>query len=166
MLSSNPRNKRESEPDMDAITSSKILRQANSPMEAWESAWKSAAGLILPRYPADPDTVLTDLLPHQSRVVSREGIFVHGLRYHSLELEPHVKAEVRRVVRVDPRDISAVYLERPEGGHLRVPWINHDWPRLSLWEWNEIRTRNRQRGRTAHPDVVTTNATRRDGRIC
>lgn len=124
-----------------------------SPMSAWENAWRSPQGLILPRYPADARTVLTDLLPHQSRVISREGIFVHGLRYHSLELEPYVKPEVRQVVRIDPRDISAVYLEREEG-HLRVPWINHDWPRLSLWEWNEIRARNHQRGKTAHPDIV------------
>jgi putative transposase len=125
-----------------------------SPVMAWESAWKSAEGLILPSYPADPETVLTDLLPHQSRVVSREGILVHGLRYQSLELEPYVKPEVRHIVRIDPRDMSAVYLEREAGGHLRVPWINQDWPRLSLWEWNEIRTRDRRRGKTAHPDVV------------
>ena len=125
-----------------------------SPMSAWENAWKTSQGLVLPRYPADPQTVLTDLLPHESRVISREGIFVHGMRYHSLALEPFVKPEVRQIVRIDPRDVSAVYLEQPEGGHLRVPWINHDWPRLSLWEWNEIRARNHQRGKTAHPEVV------------
>lgn len=125
-----------------------------SPMLAWENAWRSPQGLMLPRYPADPQTVLTDLLPHQSRVISREGIFVNGLRYHSLDLEPYVKPDLRRIVRIDPRDVSAVYLEQPEGGHLRVPWINHDWPRLSLWEWNEIRARNHRRGKTAHPEVV------------
>jgi putative transposase len=125
-----------------------------SPISAWESAWRSPQGLVLPRYPADPQTVLTDLLPHQSRVISREGIFVNGLRYHSSALEPYVKPEVRQIVRIDPRDITAVYLERSEGGHLRVPWINHEWPRLSLWEWNEIRARNHQRGKTAHPEVV------------
>ena len=124
------------------------------PMTAWEDSWKSEQGLILPRYPADPGTVLTDLLPHESRVVSREGIFVHGLRYHSLELEPYVKPEIRQIVRIDPRDISSVHLESREGGHVRVPWINSDWPRLSLWEWNEIRTRNHRRDRRAHPDVI------------
>jgi putative transposase len=71
-----------------------------------------------------------------------------------LDLEPYVKPDLRRIVRIDPRDVSAVYLEQPEGGHLRVPWINHDWPRLSLWEWNEIRARNHRRGKTAHPEVV------------
>ena len=125
-----------------------------SPMSAWENAWRSSQGLMLPRYPADPQTVLTDLLPHQSRVISREGIFVHGLRYHCLDLEPYVKPDLRRIVRIDPRDISAVYMERPEGGQLRVPWINHDWPRLSLWEWDEIRARNHRRAKTAHPEVV------------
>ena len=125
-----------------------------SPIAAWESAWKTPEGLILPSYPANTDTVFTDLLPHEPRVISREGILIHGLRYHSLDLEPYVKPEVRQIVRIDPRDVSGVYLEREEGGHLRVPWINHDWPRLSLWEWNEIRTRNHKRGKTAHPDVV------------
>jgi putative transposase len=110
--------------------------------------------VILPTYPADPDALFIDLLPHEARVVAPEGILIDGLRYHSLELTPYVKPEIRQIVRMDPRDISAVYLERPEGGHLRVPWTNQDWPRLSGWEWDEIRARNNKRAKTAPSEVV------------
>jgi hypothetical protein len=61
---------------------------------------------------------------------------------------------MRGVVRIDPRDISSVFLELPEGGHLQVPWTNPNWPRMSLWEWNEIRRRDYQRAKNADPQVV------------
>jgi putative transposase len=125
-----------------------------SPAIAWERAWQSENGLVLPRYPADSQAFFIDLLPHQSRVITREGINLYGLRYHCLELEPYVHPEMRRIVRIDPRDVSSVFLERPEGGHLRVPWINQNWPRLSLWEWNEIHPRDRKRGNVADPEIV------------
>lgn len=125
-----------------------------SPLTAWENAWRTTDGLVLPSYPADRHTLFIDLLPHESRVISTEGIYLYGLRYHCLELAPYVQPEVRRTVRFDPRDISSVFLERPEGGHVRVPWINHGWPRLSLWEWKEICARDHRRGKTGHPEVV------------
>jgi putative transposase len=125
-----------------------------SPLVAWERAWNTAQGARVPSYPADPQTVFTDLLPHESRAISREGINIHSLLYRSLELEPYVKPGARGIVRTDPRDISRVFLERPEGGHVQVPWTNPGWPRLSLWEWNEIRTRNGKRGKGADPEIV------------
>ena len=54
----------------------------------------------------------------------------------------------------DPRDLSAIWLDLPAGGHLQVPWLNGAWPRLSLWEWNEIRARDGRRGKGADPALV------------
>jgi putative transposase len=125
-----------------------------SPIAAWEAAWKTPRGVVVPPHPTDPHSLFTDLLPHDSRVISPKGIELNCLQYRCDELAPYVNAEVKRIVRIDPRDISAVWLELPDGGHLQVPWVNHGWPRISLWEWNEIRSRNRKRGRGADPEVV------------
>ena len=125
-----------------------------TPMSAWDRAWRTPRGLVLPPYPADPQTLFTDLLPHEARVISPAGIELYGLRYRCDELAPYVNPEIKRIVRIDPRDISVISMESPNGGHIQVPWVNRGWPRLSLWEWNEIRSRNRRRGKGADPEVV------------
>jgi putative transposase len=125
-----------------------------TPMSAWDGAWRTPQGLVLPPYPADPQTLFTDLLPHEARVISPAGIELYGLRYRCDELAPYVNSEIKRIVRIDPRDISVISMESPNRGHIQVPWVNRGWPRLSLWEWNEIRSRNRRRGKGADPEVV------------
>jgi putative transposase len=125
-----------------------------APIAAWEAAWKNPRGVVVPPHPTDPHTLFTDMLPHDSRVISPKGIELNSLRYRCDELTPYVNPDVKRIVRIDPRDISAVWLELPTGGYLKVPWINQGWPRMSLWEWNEIRSRNRKRGKGADPEVV------------
>jgi putative transposase len=125
-----------------------------SPLAAWEAAWRTPRGVVIPPHPNDPRTAFTDLLPHAARVVKPVGIELHTLHYRSEALVPYVKAGVKRIVRIDPRDISSVSLELPTGGHVQVPWTNQGWPRMSLWEWNEIRRRNGRRGNVASPEVV------------
>lgn len=125
-----------------------------APIAAWNRAWKTSGGVVVPTYPADAHTLFTDLLPHESRVVDRAGIHLYQLRYRCDELAPYVNSDIKRVIRFDPRDISVVWLERPDGGYLEVPWTNRAWPRLSLWEWNEIRHRNGQRDKEADPEIV------------
>lgn len=125
-----------------------------APSAAWEAAWRTPAGVVIPAHPIDPDTLFADLLPHAQRAVKPVGIDLHCLRYRTDALAPYVDPGIKRVVRYDPRDISSIWLERPEGGHLIVPWLNAAWPRLSLWEWNEIRARDRQRAKGADPELV------------
>ncbi len=125
-----------------------------SPLAAWEAAWRTPRGVVVPPHPNDPRTAFTDLLPHAARVVKPVGIELHTLHYRSESLVPYVKAGVKRIVRIDPRDISSVSLELPTGGYVQVPWTNQGWPRMSLWEWNEIRRRNGRRGHVASPEVV------------
>lgn len=125
-----------------------------SPLAAWEAAWRTPRGVVVPPHPVDSHTVFTDLLPHAERVIKPVGIELHTLHYRCESLAAYVDPGVKRVVRYDPRDISSVALELPTGGHLEVPWINQGWPRMSLWEWNEIRNRDRRRGNLQSPQVV------------
>jgi putative transposase len=125
-----------------------------TPLAAWEAAWRTPHGMVVPPHPADPHTLFTDLLPHALRAIKPVGIDWHCLRYRSDAVAPYVDPDTKRVIRFDPRDISSVWLELPGGGHLQVPWVNAAWPRLSLWEWNEIRTRDRRRAKGADPELV------------
>lgn len=125
-----------------------------SPLTAWEAAWNTPRGVVVPPHPLDRHTLFTDLLPHAARVVKPAGIELHTLHYRCEALAPYVNPGVKRVVRYDPRDISSVSLELPTGGHLQVPWVNQGWPRMSLWEWNEIRSRDRQRDDLAGAEAV------------
>jgi putative transposase len=125
-----------------------------APIAAWEGAWRTPQGVVVPPHPADPKTLFADLLPHALRAIKPVGIELHCLLYRCDSLAPYVNPDIKRVVRFDPRDISTVWLELPEAGHLEVPWVNEAWPRLSLWEWNEIRARDRRRGKGADPEVV------------
>jgi len=125
-----------------------------SPIAAWEAAWRTPRGVVVPPHPVDSHTLFTDLLPHAERVIKPVGIELHTLHYRCEALAAYVNPGVKHIVRYDPRDISSVALELPTGGHLEVPWINQGWPRMSLWEWNEIRSRDRRRGNLESPQVV------------
>lgn len=124
------------------------------PIVAWERAWQTPQGVMLPSYPKDPWTLFTNMLPHISRCVYPEGVLWNGLRYRCPELEPLVQPETKRVFRYDPRDISAIYLHQSDGTFVPVPWTKSTWPRLSLWEWHEIRRRDGKRDKVADAAAV------------
>ena len=89
---------------------SKIHRTlGTSPRSAWEAAWRRSRGAETPECPESRDRFLTDFLPIRSRVVTREGIEIDGLRFSHENLQGQVDPSVKRVIRVDPRDISRVY---------------------------------------------------------
>jgi len=125
-----------------------------TPLEAWKRAWSMPGGLTLPAYPRDERQFFLDFLPGESRTVTREGIFWNGLKYRSEALRPYVRNGILQPFRYDPRDVSVVYFEPPEGKHLVIPWTNLHWPALSMWEWNEIKPRDHQRAKTADRETV------------
>ena len=81
-----------------------------------------------------------DFLPVRNRVVTREGIEIDGLRFSHESLATEINPNVQRVVRIDPRDISRVYLECTDGPYLTVPLrAAHSLNRMSWWEWTKVR---------------------------
>jgi putative transposase len=124
------------------------------PIVAWERAWQTPHGIVLPHYPKDPWTLFTNMLPHVSRCVYPEGVLWNGLRYRCPELEPFIQPEIKQVFRYDPRDISAIYMRKADGAFTSIPWTQPHWPRLSLWEWNEIRRRDGKRDKVADAAAV------------
>jgi putative transposase len=110
-----------------------------SPMAAWERAWKQG-GITAPAVvPSSKGSFLIDYLPLRQRVVSREGIEIDALKFSCAELQPEINPSITRVVRIDPRDISRVYLEAGAGDYLTVPLLRKDLPAMSWWEWRAWR---------------------------
>jgi putative transposase len=113
-----------------------------SPRAAWERAWKRGRGVESPSLPSSRERFLLDFLPIRNRVVTREGIEIDGLKFSHECLQSEIDPSVKRVVRVDPRDISHVYLENSAGPYLTIPLrAGHTMPKMSWWEWKAIRNK-------------------------
>ena len=122
-----------------------------SPRSAWEKAWRRGRAVEPPTLPPSRERFLVDFLPVRNRVVTREGIQVDGLNFSHESLQSEIDPSVKRVVRVDPRDISRVYLEMPTGPYVTVPLrAGYAMPAMSWWEWRAMR-----RGRTKEKEVTT-----------
>jgi putative transposase len=108
------------------------------PRTAWERGWTRQQGIELPPLPHDRMKFLLDFLPARRRVVGREGIDLFGLKYSHASLAAEVNPGRERIVRFDPRDLSRIHLEQPDGRYLTVPLRDRSFPSLSLWEWRAI----------------------------
>ncbi|MGO9526961.1 MAG: Mu transposase C-terminal domain-containing protein, partial [Verrucomicrobiia bacterium] len=109
------------------------------PRSAWERGWTRRQGIELPPLPHDRMKFLLDFLPALRRVVGREGIDLFGLKYSQSSLAPEVNPGRDRIVRFDPRDLSRIHLELPDGRYLTIPLRDRSLPSVSLWEWRAIR---------------------------
>jgi len=122
-----------------------------TPLSAWERAWSRSQGGEKPPVPKRREQFLFDFLPLQRRVVGLEGIQVDGLQFCDPQLAAEIDPGRKRVVRLDPRDLSRIYLERPEGDYLTVPLRRRDLPGMSWWEWRAIRKQSRRAARQGAP---------------
>lgn len=100
------------------------------------------------RAPVDPDVLLLDFLPFEERVVRRDGVRLFNMLYQDGALAHIVNAGGGKLrVKYDPRDLSAVFVELPEGDHVRVPYADIGRPAVTLWEHREASKRLREEGR-------------------
>jgi putative transposase len=111
-----------------------------TPLSAWERHWSTQP--IGPRLPRELNLFRLDFLPLQRRVVGREGIEMFGLKYSSEALSAEVDIGRQRIVRYDPRNLSYVFLERPNSSHLMVPLRDPRAPSISLWELMAVKKRS------------------------
>ena len=103
--------------------------------------------------PADPTAFVLDFLPFEERVIRRDGVRLFNVTYFDGALAPLLDSNARTCrIKYDPRDMSAVFVELPTGGHLRLPCADLGRPAVTLWEQraadpHAARGGPRQRGR-------------------
>ncbi|MCU0650416.1 MAG: DDE-type integrase/transposase/recombinase [Gemmatimonadaceae bacterium] len=127
-----------------------------SPRSVWERHWAGVSDR--PSLSSDPTRFRLEFLPAFSRVVGREGIELFALHYACEALALEVERSRPRTIRLDPRDLARVYLEREKASPLMIPLRDRRLPPMSLWEWNAIR-KGRAAGAQVDAEQVATELT-------
>ena len=103
-----------------------------TPLSAWRAA--EATGWV-PRTPKDSDRLLLDFLPFAYRTPRRDGLQLFNIAYWHPDMAVWAASKPGKLpVRYDPRDLSCVWLQTPEGRLERLTTKHADRPPITLWE--------------------------------
>lgn len=123
------------------------------------AAWAGGVAVGAPRLPTDAAAFVLDFLPFEERVVRRDGVRLFNVAYYDGALAPLLDSAERRCrVKYSPRDMSAVFVEAPGGGHLRVPTADLSRPPVTLWEQRAATLALRVEGRRTVNEAAVTAA--------
>jgi putative transposase len=101
-----------------------------------------------PRQPGDREQLLYDFLPFELRKVRRDGIALFNTHYWDDILSVWAGQLDRQLrVKYDPRDLSRIYLEAPDGKHWPIRMRDLRRPPITLWESRAARQALRAQGR-------------------
>lgn len=115
------------------------------PHAAWQEAVARRPQPL--RLPHDEQKFLYDFLPFEERCIRRDGLHLFGLRYWDDVLSPWAGRLSRRLrVKLDPRDLSCVFVEGPDGAHWPVRYADLRRPRITLGEHRLAMAQLKQRG--------------------
>jgi putative transposase len=115
------------------------------PHAAWQEAVDRRRAPF--RHPHDERQFLYDFLPFEERSIRRDGLHLFGLRYWDDVLSPWAGRLDRRLrVKYDPRDLSCVFVEGPDGAHWPIRYADLRRPRITLGEHRLALSALRQRG--------------------
>ena len=115
------------------------------PIAAWADAVAARRQAL--RFPRDDTQFLYDFLPFEERSIRRDGVRLFGLRYWDDVLSPWAGRLDRRLrIKYDPRDLSRVFVEGPDGEHWPVRFADLRRPRITLGEHKMALAALRERG--------------------
>lgn len=118
---------------------------SRTPSAAWTAGFLDTDP---PKRPAELVSFVLDFLPFENRVIRREGVRLFNVLYFDGALAPLLDRPDRCCrVKYDPRQMDAVFVELPEGGHLRVRCADLGRPVVSLWEQRAATRHLREEGR-------------------
>jgi putative transposase len=87
------------------------------------------------RAPHDNTQFLYDFLPFVERSIRRDGVRLFGVRYWDDVLSPWAGRLDRRLrIKYDPRDLSRIFVEGPDGVHWPIRYADLRRPRITLGE--------------------------------
>lgn len=114
------------------------------PRLAWDDAVHARHERL--RLPYDEHRFVLDFLPFEERVIRRDGLHLFGLKYWDDVLSPWTGAPDKMRVRYDPRDISCVFVDGPNGESWPVRFADLGRPRITLGEHRQAVAALRARG--------------------
>ena len=103
-----------------------------------------------PREAGDRETLLLDFLPFERRTPRRDGLRLFNMVYWHAQMAIWAARKPGRLpVRYDPRDLSRVWLETPDGTVEPLILKRADRPPITLWEHRAAQASLRAEGRTS-----------------
>lgn len=100
--------------------------------------WEALSGEMSGDIPFDMEAFRVSFLPSELRQVRRDGIHLFDLRYWSDALAGYVgRRDGKVVVRYDPRDLSAVWVDLDGCCCVEARYRNLEVPPVSHWEFRE-----------------------------
>ncbi|MBD1204828.1 MAG: Mu transposase C-terminal domain-containing protein [Rhodobacteraceae bacterium] len=128
--------------------------------------WEALAGEMAGDIPFDIEAFRVSFLPSEQRQVRRDGIHLFDLRYWSDALAGYVgRRDGKVVVRYDPRDLSAVWVELDGGRCVEARYRNLEIPPVSLWEYREAMQKARAMGKVGTNELVLAELIRQQRQI-
>src|SRR5262249_11003198 len=117
-------------------------------LSAWQEGTAQHTQML--RYPVNADEFFQNFLPAVPRLVQRDGIHFHRIRYWDNILSPWAgRLKQPLWIKYDPRILARVYVRDLPGKHWPVPYADLRHPAIALWELTEARKRLCQSGKTA-----------------
>ncbi|MGO4568017.1 Mu transposase C-terminal domain-containing protein [Rhizobium sp. 2YAF20] len=114
------------------------------PRLAWEDAILARHEPL--RVPYHEHRFVLDFLPFEERVIRRDGLHLFGLKYWDDVLSPWAGGPGKMRVRYDPRDISCVFVDAPNGESWPVRFAKLGRPQITLGEHRQTVAALRARG--------------------
>lgn len=129
------------------------------PLKKWERGIignDDQPGLGLMPMPEDPQRLLIDFMPMETRTIQRYGVQWDKIHYYDPVLDTYINAcdpktgetKEKFIVRRDPRDISKIHFFDPAtNAYTPLPYRNIGHPAVSLFELKEVKRRLAEEGR-------------------
>jgi putative transposase len=109
----------------------------------------------LVRQPASPEQFMMDFLPFEMRKIRREGMQLFNVFYWSEVLTAWVdQVKHKCLVHYDPRDMSRIFLQAPDGEVYHLPYRDSRRPRVTLWEMKKAKRALREKGQSEYDEAM------------
>jgi putative transposase len=119
------------------------------------AVWREVSGSLPLRLPGDRLKFWVSFLPEERRQLRRDGIHLFGIRYWASALAQDVgRADDRLVVRYDPRDLSRVFVRRPNGHFVEARYRSLGQPAITLWERDAAVRSLQEKGRREYNEEI------------
>ena len=119
------------------------------------AVWRERTGSEPLRLPTDRLKFWVSFLPEERRQLRRDGIHLFGIRYWAPALAQDVgRAGDRLVVRYDPRDLSRVFVRRPNGHFIEARYRSLGQPAVTLWERDAAVRSLQEKGRREYNEDI------------
>jgi putative transposase len=121
------------------------------------AVWREHEASLALRMPKDRMAFWVSFLPDARRTLRPDGIWLHDIPYWSNALSGQVgRAKRDLLVKFDPRDISRIFVQHPDGRFIEARARSLGFPVISLREWKQARKELKVRGRGERNDEQIT----------